>query len=307
MRALLLLILLAPLAAPAAQGCGASGIALQVLGSGGPIADDARAASGYLLWQDGRARVLVDAGGGVFQRFGATGARLEDLDLLALTHMHTDHASDLPALLKGGYFSPRTRALPVSGPSGNELMPPVGGFLDAMFHPERGAFRYLSGFLDGTGGLFPLRPVEVDAGGDRPATVLSAEGLEVRAVGVHHGPIPTLSYLFVIDGERIALGGDQNTTRGTFAALARGADLMVMPMAIPEGAGDAARNLHATPSQVGRAAAAAGPGELVLSHLMARSLRDLASNVDRVRAHYPGPVTVAEDLGCFPVTPGDDG
>jgi len=32
------------------------GVAVQVLGSGGPIADDARASSGYLVWVDGRAR-----------------------------------------------------------------------------------------------------------------------------------------------------------------------------------------------------------------------------------------------------------
>ena len=64
-----------------------------------------RAASGYLIWYDGRARVLIDVGGGVFVRFGQSGAHIQDLELLALTHFHTDHATDLPALLKGGYFS----------------------------------------------------------------------------------------------------------------------------------------------------------------------------------------------------------
>ena len=37
------------------------GLVLQVLGSGGPVADDDRASSAYLVWHDGRARVLVDA------------------------------------------------------------------------------------------------------------------------------------------------------------------------------------------------------------------------------------------------------
>jgi len=48
----------------AAQSCGAKGIALQVLGSGGPELQDKRASSSYLIWQNGQARVLVDAGGG---------------------------------------------------------------------------------------------------------------------------------------------------------------------------------------------------------------------------------------------------
>ena len=44
------------------------GPVLQVLGSGGSIADDDRASAGYLVWLDGRARFLVDTGGGTFGR-----------------------------------------------------------------------------------------------------------------------------------------------------------------------------------------------------------------------------------------------
>ena len=42
--------------------------AVQVLGSGGPIADDGRASTAYLVWVDGSARILIDAGGGAFLR-----------------------------------------------------------------------------------------------------------------------------------------------------------------------------------------------------------------------------------------------
>ena len=38
-----------------------TGIGLQILGSGGPIADDARASAGYVVWVDGESRVLIDA------------------------------------------------------------------------------------------------------------------------------------------------------------------------------------------------------------------------------------------------------
>ena len=37
----------------------ADGVALQVLGSGGPIADDARASTSYVVWVDGESRVLI--------------------------------------------------------------------------------------------------------------------------------------------------------------------------------------------------------------------------------------------------------
>jgi Metal-dependent hydrolases of the beta-lactamase superfamily III len=41
-------------------------IGVQVLGSGGPIADDGRASSGNLIWSDGKSIMLIDTGGGVF-------------------------------------------------------------------------------------------------------------------------------------------------------------------------------------------------------------------------------------------------
>ena len=48
----------------AAQSCGAKGVAVQVLGSGGPETQDKRASTSYLIWKDGKARVIIDAGGG---------------------------------------------------------------------------------------------------------------------------------------------------------------------------------------------------------------------------------------------------
>ena len=72
--------------------CPASkGAALQVLGSGGPVADDGRASSGYLIWIDGKSRFLIDAGGGVFLRFGEAAARFEDLEFIAISHFLRNH------------------------------------------------------------------------------------------------------------------------------------------------------------------------------------------------------------------------
>ena len=68
--ALLLLTLLAckpaPTVAPGVVAggdrCGAHEVALQVLGSGGPTLQPGRASASYLVWIDGEARALVDAG-----------------------------------------------------------------------------------------------------------------------------------------------------------------------------------------------------------------------------------------------------
>ena len=73
-----------------AQTCGGQGVAVQVLGSGGPELQDKRASSSYLVWQDGQARVLVDAGGGSALRFGESGANMSQLDVILFTHFHVD-------------------------------------------------------------------------------------------------------------------------------------------------------------------------------------------------------------------------
>ena len=58
--AVLGLLLAGPVGAQQLSACPpAEGVALQVLGSGGPIADDGRASSSYIVWIDGKSRVLM--------------------------------------------------------------------------------------------------------------------------------------------------------------------------------------------------------------------------------------------------------
>lgn len=113
----------------ASAQCGDIGVWLQVLGSGGP-AGLGRASAGYLVWIDGVSRIVVDAGGGTFARFHEAGARVPDLQLLALSHFHSDHASDVPALLWTQPSAPR-----IAGPSGNDRFPSVDQFLQTRFAP----------------------------------------------------------------------------------------------------------------------------------------------------------------------------
>jgi len=278
------------------------GVAVQVLGSGGPIADDARASSGYLVWVDGRARALVDAGGGVFLRFGEAGARFEDLDVVVLSHLHTDHSAALPALLKSGNFAGRERPLPLVGPGPGGPFPGVRAFSSSLLDDDEGAYGYLSGYLDGSGRLPLLAVTELPV--DDPARVVEVDlpedaGLTLEALPVPHGIVPALGLRVTVGGRRIVFGSDQNGSNPAFADFAAGADLLVLHLVIPEDAGDIAKRLHATPSEVGRMAAAAGPARLVLSHFMARSLRHLDQNVARVREHYKGELALAVDLACY--------
>src|SRR5260370_26040134 len=93
---------LAALAAPSpasAQSCAAGPAAVQILGSGGPAINRGRASASYVLWVGGQARMLVDMGGGTYLRFGQSGAKLGDLALGGLSHLHPHPPSHLPAPL----------------------------------------------------------------------------------------------------------------------------------------------------------------------------------------------------------------
>jgi ribonuclease BN (tRNA processing enzyme) len=246
---------------------------------------------------DGRARVLVDAGAGAFLRFGEAGARFEDLELVALSHFHTDHSVDLPALVKSGYFSDRDRPLALAGPSGRAPFPGLEDWLSRLFGPG-GAYAYLSGALDGGDGLARLDRVTV-APDEGPQRVFDSDRLRVDALPVPHGVVPAIAYRVVADDRALVFGADQNGSNPAFRRFTGGVDLLVAHVAIPEAASGAAVRLHARPSLIGEIAGEAGVGQLVLSHFMARSLRRLDDQVAEVRARYDGPVHVAEDLACY--------
>ena len=272
------------------------GVALQVLGSGGPIADDGRASSAYVVWIDGKARVLIDAGGGAFLRFGEAGARFEDLDFVGLSHFHTDHSADFSALLKSGSFSDRKRPLPVAGPDEEGFFPGLKDFLEATLDRDAGAYGYLSSFLNGAAGTPMLTPREVKDG--PPALLWSSEDLAIDAMQVPHGIVPAVAFRVRAGDVTIVFASDQNGSAPAFVDFASEASILVMHMVVPEDVAGIGRRLHAPPSVIGEVAARAAPETLVLSHFMARSLRDVDANVALVKRNYAGNVVLAEDLAC---------
>ncbi|HJO38074.1 MAG: MBL fold metallo-hydrolase [Vicinamibacterales bacterium] len=286
-------------AANAAQDvCRDAPLAVQVLGSGGPFPRDGRASSSYLIWIDGRARLLVDAGGGASVRFGEAGARIEDLSLLAISHFHPDHVSDVPALLWVSQLF-RTASLPFAGPSGNNAFPAVDTFLDRLFGDTAGAFPVLSRTVGG-GNSGVARP--------EPTVVFASPALSVTAQGVPHTNAPTVAYRAEVGEASVVFSSDQTGADPRFIEFARDATVLVMHLAVAEATDGP---IHARPSVVGQIARDAGVGTLILSHFMGVepehpghegfSLADQAANVAIVRRAFEGDLVLADDLLCLPI------
>ena len=241
-----MLVLAVPSGA-SAQSCAAGPVTLQILGSGGPAINRERASTSYLLWIDGKARMLVDMGGGAYLRFGESGAKLSDLALIAISHLHPDHVSDLPALL---WLS---------------VAPDFATFLTRMFDEKNGAFQVMGAALGAAkGNGVPLKVSVVDVLKAEPSTVFEDQGLKVTAFGIPHANMPTLAYRVETRDGTIVLSSDQNGTNPKFVDFAGNADVLIMHLAIAAGA---TSPLHAAPAVVGRIAQQAHVGRLIVSHI----------------------------------------
>jgi len=267
----------------------AAEISVQVLGSGGPEGGE-RASASYLVKKDGQALVLIDFGGGAFLRFGQAKAKIEDLKVVLLTHLHIDHVVELPALMKAGYFSDRGCRLNMVGPQGNQYFPGFKEYIQLQFGPK-GAYRYMSDILTSESDSFSLKIFEITK--DRNFDFL---GLHIKAVQVNHGIVPAVAYRVEIDDKVIVFSGDTSAKSEALSQLSKNADILVAHHAIPEHGYEGARRLHMRPSRTAEIAKEAKVKTLLLSHRMNRTLGREKEHEALMSKIYKGKIIWAEDL-----------
>ena len=268
----------------------ATEIEIEVLGSGGPEIDG-RASASYLLWIDGKARLLVDTGSGSMLRFEQSGAKLEDLEAIVLTHLHIDHAVDLPAYIKAGYFTPRNRPLPILGPIGNQYFPSTGEYVEILFG-KKGAYRYMSDVLTPQSDSFQIIPESIDA---TKVLVRHFKNFELKLINVNHGIVPALGLRVNIGNKSIVISGDTSNVNGQLEKLTKDADLFIAHHAIPEVHGTYANNLHMTPSIIADIANRSEVKKVLLTHRMQRTIGKEEETLKLMRNKYKGPIVFAEE------------
>ena len=273
-----------------AQSCTGNPVAVQVLGSGAPGFVKDRANTSYLLWIGNQAKILVDAGGGAYVRFGQAQAKFTDLSMILVSHLHPDHSSDLPGVLWSGRMT-RDGMLPIVGPSGNEAAPAFNDFLTRLFDPNSGSWEVLSSVVAPGPGV-KLDPHVVDVTKAEPTTAYDRDGMKVTAMGIPHGNLPTLAYRVETQGVSVVFSSDQNGTNPRFPGFAKAADILLMHLAIGVGANNPNQAL---PAVVGSVAQSANPKRLILSHI---ANFDLDAAVAEVKKNYSGSLTIGADLQC---------
>src|SRR5580700_7552019 len=289
--------------AVAARTAGAPApLELIVLGSGGPAALG-RASSSYLILLDGVPRILVDAGPGSFARLGEAHVSLDALDTVLLTHLHVDHAAELPGFVKARAVSAgQPITFHVYGPTGQAAhadaapFPTTSQFIELLFG-ARGAFAYLKDFS----APVSFHVTDLPASGTaskQPASIVSHGELKISAIGGHHGDAPAIIYRIDYRGHSIAFSGDIDAHGlPALAAISRGVNLLVFDAVVldPPGSPQILYELHTPPNAIGALAGRAQVATLLLSHLSPAVEQQRAAVVSSIAAHYRGAVQFAAD------------
>lgn len=293
-------------------------LSVMVLGSAGPqiLAGTGRANAGYMVFLDGTPRILMDLGGGTFKSIAESGAHIHTVNDILLSHLHIDHSSDLPTVVKGLYLdgavqrSPHKKPLQIFGPD-NAMhvahFKPLSAFLKDEFGPK-GEYAYLKSFVDGGRlGKFGYRAHDIPSNFHNASiyTLVDHDGLVIKAIAVDHYDAPAVAYRVDYKGHSIVYTGDTHTTTDDVERLARGADVLVYDTSIlpndppPQ---TAFHKRHTVPSKIGQVAAADGVKELVLSHLTPKSLPNIDKIENIIRSQgYAGKISEARDLKVYNV------
>lgn len=250
---------------------------LTVIGCSGSYPGPDSPASCYLVEADGPDRtwrILVDLGSGAL---GTLQQFLDplDVDAVLISHLHPDHFFDI-----SGYYvlrkyhpkGPQPR-IPVWGPRGTALrvaisygLPPNPGMDNEFdFHEYDG------------------QPIRLG-----PLTITTTRL-------VH--PVDSFGLRIEQDGRVLAYSGDTGPCPA-LVDLARGADLFLAEAAFREREENPGE-LHLTGGQAGEAAAKAGVGTLVLTHIP--PWHDKQEALAEARLEYDGPIELAATGATYDV------
>jgi ribonuclease BN (tRNA processing enzyme) len=286
---------------------------------GGPVASATRAQPSNLL-RFRESLYLVDAGDGVTGQLAKVGVSTAQLDGVFISHLHFDHIAGLLGVLGLRLQTNAAQPLKVWGPPGTKET--VAGLVAAMMPGSTAGYG-----VPGETAVDPQMMVEVAE--LRDGMSLKEGGIEISTRSNTHYSFPpdsdlgerfeALSFRFDLPGRSIVYTGDTGPSEAV-AELAQGADLLVVEMIdvdhtvalvrrnTPNLRAAAAqiieqhlREHHLVPEDVGRLAASAQVGAVVVTHFVGREPGDPEhlQYLREIARHYGGPVAIANDLDGF--------
>ena len=250
-----------------------------VCGSRSPLPHPRRAETCILI-NAGGSYYVIDVGDGSASNLRSYGVNLGKIKAVLLTHLHSDHISDLADIHLGTWVAQsRTKRLDVYGPSGVEFV--TKGFEDAY----KLDFKYRNEHHGDE-----VAPINIVGFDPHPVdllnpVVINENGLKVTAFKVPHDPVkPALGYRFDFKGRSIVISGDTSYSENLIT-YAKDADVLFHEaqanhiLEIMKGVANKAGNpltakilddittYHTTPKDAAKVANLANVDHLVFYHL----------------------------------------
>jgi ribonuclease Z len=264
-----------------------------ILGSGSPLPDPERAGPSTLV-RTSAGDLLFDCGRGVLMRAAAAASGASSFRALFLTHLHSDHITDLSDVFTTRWitsFAPNP--LPVFGPAGTAALLDA---TEAMLEPD---IRYRLAHHDDLRWRPSATVSEVDHG-----VVFEEGAVRVTAAPTDHAPVRPTAGFRIDDGERsVVIAGDTVPCAG-LDELCAGTDVLVHtvvrpdliePIGLPRLTD--VLDYHSSVADAAQTAARGAVRTLVLTHLVPAPVAGTEQGwLDQAVAHFPGEVLVARDL-----------
>ncbi len=276
-------------------------IDITLLGTGGPRPDPHRAGPSTLISANGE-YLLVDAGRAVLMRLAAVGIGPGQLSAVLLTHLHSDHITDLNDVITTRWimnFDPDAAPLRIVGPVGTR---DVVGHLLASLEPD---IAYRLAHHDDLTTPPAVEVIEVTSGPVELGTATT-----ITAGPTDHKPVePSVGYRFDLGGVGVVVAGDTVPCAG-LDELCAGANALVHTVirkdiiaTVPIPRMQDTLGYHSSPEEAAATAARAGLDVLVLTHYVPAfpsgggdDWRDLAAE------HFAGRVELGDDLHHITIT-----
>ncbi len=248
----------------------------------GTVSPSATRSSAAHWIEVGTCRLLMDCGAGTCHGLARCGLPWQQITHVAITHFHTDHIGELPALIfamKYGAMAHRSAPLTIYGPVG--MRAKLGTFAAAF-----GAWVTDPGF--------PLDVVEVIPAGGRgaPSVIELVTGVTLDACKTPHTD-ESVAYRVATNAARLVYTGDTGPSDAV-GDWARGCDLLLAECSLPDAM---AMDIHLTPTSAGALARRAEAKRLVLTHLYPPVETEDIPGI--VGGTYSGSVVVAKDGDRF--------
>ena len=268
-------------------------IEIVLLGTGSPIPHPDRAGPSTLV-RAGAANLLVDCGRGVVMRLMAAGTFPMQLSAVLLTHLHSDHITDLNDIVTTQWvMAPNPLPLLVYGPSGTQRV------VDAVMEMLALDQQYRCDHHADLNHLPDVRVREV-----QPGDVFDIADARVCVHATDHRPVaPTVGYRIEHDGAVAALAGDTVPCAG-LDEMCADADLYVQTVIradlvklVPNARLQDILDYHSSVEQAAQTASRCRVKTLVMTHYVP-PLQPGQEDAWRAIAaqHFSGQIVLGDDL-----------